>query len=293
MVQAQEWLDKNYPKNGTCLRKKREGSSLNHKDYGKKREEITNLDLTYQNLAGVLDCSDFINLEGLWCWNNQLTELILPPLPNLIVLDCDNNYLTKLDFSSQLNPEQLEELKISDNNFLVSDLTIFSAFINLKGLWIGNWEAEKIAQGIYNRFRGSLAPLQDLGKLKELFISNTDLNSGLEYLPDSLTRFYCSADKRPTALVSSLDQELKVYGEPEWDNYISLLKTWKEAEQKFQESFQEKFPFLTQLINQEKEISHLQKLLKNKEHLTPWLEYSLITKEDFAKCLPVNYYHWQ
>jgi len=207
MVQAQEYLNQHYPKD--------------------QRKEIKVLDLTNQNLAGVVDCSDFINLEMLWCNNNQLTELILLSLPNLTDLNCANNYLINLDFLSQLNPEQLEELRISNNNFPVSDLTIFGSFTNLRVLDIGNEEKEKIKQGIYNRFRGSLAPCQSLRKLKVLDIRNTDLNSGLEYLPDSLTRFYCFADYRPAALVSSLVQKLEVAGQLNGYDYISLLENWR------------------------------------------------------------------
>jgi hypothetical protein len=35
-------------------------------------------------------------------------------------------------------------------------------------------------------------------KLKTLVISNTDLDSGLEYLPDSLKEFNCSAYRKNT-----------------------------------------------------------------------------------------------
>jgi len=38
-----------------------------------------------------------------------------------------------------------------------------------------------------------------LNKLKLLDIRNTDIDNGLEYLPDSLKEFYCSADQRKGA----------------------------------------------------------------------------------------------
>jgi len=198
MVQAQEYLNWHYPKG--------------------QRKEIKFLNLNNKNLAGVLDCSDFINLEKLRCDDNQLIELILPPLPNLTELYCCNNYLTKLDFLSQFNPKQLEELYINNNNFLVSDLTIFSAFINLKELAIGNWDAEKIEQGIYNRFRGSLEPLQGLSKLEVLDIHNTDLDHGLEYLPASLEKIECTG---------KLAEELKDYKERYYYNYQAWRKDWE------------------------------------------------------------------
>ncbi|CAG8769956.1 21505_t:CDS:2, partial [Racocetra persica] len=50
---------------------------------------------------------------------------------------------------------------------------------------------------LYNKFHGSLEPLKKLIKLKDLHISNTDIDSGLEYLPDSVEEFHCSAEKNP------------------------------------------------------------------------------------------------
>ncbi|KLL03765.1 MAG: hypothetical protein MRECE_9c019 [Mycoplasmataceae bacterium CE_OT135] len=88
-------------------------------------------------------------------------------------------------------------LNVSSNN--LSDLSLFSHLVNLERLGIGNWHWEKINQGIYNRFTGSLKPLQNLTKLKELDISNTDINRGLEYLPDSLKEFSCSVEQRKEA----------------------------------------------------------------------------------------------
>lgn len=38
-----------------------------------------------------------------------------------------------------------------------------------------------------NQFYGSLEPLKDMIVLEELYIFNTDICSGLEYLPDSLS----------------------------------------------------------------------------------------------------------
>jgi len=43
-----------------------------------------------------------------------------------------------------------------------------------------------------------------LNKLKELDISNTDIDSGLEYLPESVEDFACSEDKRKNARCQTL-----------------------------------------------------------------------------------------
>ena len=40
-----------------------------------------------------------------------------------------------------------------------------------------------------------------MNKLKELDISGTDISGGLEYLPESVEKFWCSTDKRPDAKV--------------------------------------------------------------------------------------------
>jgi len=41
-----------------------------------------------------------------------------------------------------------------------------------------------------NQFYGSLSSLKNCTKLKDLAISNTDINTGLEYLPASLENFH-------------------------------------------------------------------------------------------------------
>ena len=75
---AQTWLGQNYPKNGTCLRKEKKWYNdefENHRDFGKTREEITNLGTSEIGLEGNLDLSGFQNLEVLYCNNNCLTNL--------------------------------------------------------------------------------------------------------------------------------------------------------------------------------------------------------------------------
>jgi len=65
---------------------------------------------------------------------------------------------------------------------------------------------------LYNRFRGSLKFLQELKKLDILAIYNTNIDSGLEYLPDSLNTIYCSADRSSINWsVSKIEGELKPY----------------------------------------------------------------------------------
>ena len=89
MVQAQEYIDQNYPK--------------------PQRKEITKLNLNQKNLTGTLDLSDFPNLEKLSCGNNYLTALNLVNCLKLKEIYCSNNQLTSIDFLNQLpHPEKLE-----------------------------------------------------------------------------------------------------------------------------------------------------------------------------------------
>ncbi|CAI2168951.1 2370_t:CDS:2 [Funneliformis geosporum] len=211
-----------------------------------KRALIKELDITYKNLAGELDLSDFVNLEELYCEVNNLTnlninncrnlrkldccvnqlvnlnlinlsnleevycnanELIkleLNNLPNLKVLRCRDNYLTSLNYSV-LNLTKLTDLRISNNNLKEQDLAVFSKFTNLESLVIGNTDKDKIRQGKYNKFTGSLEPLKGLTKLETLNISNTDLDLGLEHLPNNIERIYCSFSERPESQIKALD----------------------------------------------------------------------------------------
>lgn len=152
MVNAQEWLEKYYPKNGTCVRKWNNGKE--HEDYNKTRTQITSLDIRRENLEDPLDLSDFTNLEKLDCLFNNLTSLNVSKCDKLKKLDCASNYLSQIPYLT--NPEQLTSLDISYNNFPPQDLSIFSQFKNLEYLRIDS-----------NPFTGSLEPLKDL-KLREL-----------------------------------------------------------------------------------------------------------------------------
>ena len=181
---VQEYLDQNYPKN--------------------QRKEIKKLDIALKNLPGSLDLFDFINLEELNCYDNQLTQLTLPNPNRIRWVNVENNYLTDLSFLKVLDSEKMTSLHIRSNNFPEQDLSVFSRFVNLEGLSISNWNQEKIDQGIYNRFKGSLKFLQGLRKLERLSISDTDVDSGLECLPDSIETFYCTTDCKKDAKCKSI-----------------------------------------------------------------------------------------
>jgi Heterokaryon incompatibility protein (HET) len=100
---AQKWLDKNYPTNGTCA------NSEDKENKGKKRENIVNLNISSENLIGELDLSDFVNLKELICSNNQLTKLDLTNCKELTKLDCSKNL--KLANVLECLPLSLQEIE--------------------------------------------------------------------------------------------------------------------------------------------------------------------------------------
>ena len=186
MVNAQEWLNENYPHS--------------------QKESIKELNIEEKNLQGSLDLSDFVNLNYLNCYNNELTSLNLSSCIKLEAIECHKNQLTNLDLSdcsslTRLNcydnkltnlalPKDANSLKglSSYNNNLHQDLTFLKGAVNLEGLCLRN-----------NNFTGSLKHLRRMEKLWILDINDTDIDSGLEYLPESVKDFSCSAKERPEA----------------------------------------------------------------------------------------------
>jgi len=151
---------------------------------GKQKGEIVGtLRIDGKNLEGDLKIEGFSELERLDCDTNKLTSLKIINCPKLKTFYCYSNQLRNLELDDL---PQLELLSCYSNDLLRQDLAIFSKFTNLRTLKIGNDNKEKIEKGIYNRFYGSLEPLKGLNKLSELNISNTDVDFGLEFLPDSI-----------------------------------------------------------------------------------------------------------
>lgn len=235
---TQKWLDSTYSK--------------------KERISMKQLLISDENLTGHLDLTDFINLEEinitltqitslnlvslnklnkLRCSLNKLFDIDLTLCSNIAEFYCHGNYLNSLDFLASLDSKKLRKLSIRSNNFSLSDLSPFGRFVNLEYLGLGNdWyeeSVEKINRGIYNHFVGSLRPLQKMSNLRELDISNTDIDSGLECLPESIKYFECLANVRENAKIELIEQELKKFGEPKWErekkifNFSHLLPYWK------------------------------------------------------------------
>ncbi|CAJ0635376.1 4698_t:CDS:2 [Entrophospora sp. SA101] len=98
-----------------------------------KRNTIKEINISYKNLIGNLDLTDFVNLEELYCHVNQLTSLNLTNCQQLKKLDCSSNKLKDLILPS--SAEQLTILSIMDNN-LSGDCSLFSHLVNLENLRI-------------------------------------------------------------------------------------------------------------------------------------------------------------
>jgi Leucine-rich repeat (LRR) protein len=109
VIQAHEYLDQNYPP--------------------ETRQNITDLSISYQELIGELDLSDFVNLESLECSGNNLVSLNLNNCSQLEVINCSDNQFTNLDLN---NCPGL--IKIICANNQLTNLTLPKDASNLKKL---------------------------------------------------------------------------------------------------------------------------------------------------------------
>lgn len=208
---------------------------------GLKKLDCSNNKLT------TLDLTSCFNLQAIICPNNQLAEVKLPDAKEkrLTELDLNDNKLTELDTSNHFNLKELklssnflikldlsnnkklERLDLNDNKFN-QDLSTWSHLVNLKYLCLGN-----------NKIKGSLESLKNMNRLESFNISDTDIDSGLEYLPDSLKNFDCSPNKKDArcqtlynlftngqgiveteyGLIKNFPQKLKEYKQnKQWEN---------------------------------------------------------------------------
>jgi hypothetical protein len=114
MVNVQEWLDKNYPKN--------------------TRNKIVELDISKKDLVGSLNLSDFTNLKKLQCGSNKLSKLF--GIRNIVYLDINDNLISDENIFESLSNE-LNYLDIRDNKFSQKDLSFLSRFKELRILKLG------------------------------------------------------------------------------------------------------------------------------------------------------------
>lgn len=304
MVNAQEWLDIEYPK--------------------EEREEIVELNLSEEELEGSLNLKDFVNLKELDCSHNRLVNLDLVGLTELISLNCsfnqltnlnltgliklkelscNDNILTSLDYSN-LNADELVKLNVSDNNLSKQDLTKFNQLVGLKLLWVGGTDEEKIKQNIYNQIVGSLKPLSSMTNLEKLDISNTDIDSGWEYLPSSLKEINCSSENRPESKVKVIAEALDYKGDGKevnmekfWsihgqreiqakeEEIIRLKGIVKDLEEQNKRSFDEQDNLDKEINNLEEEKKNLQQQINRLNQELEQTKKQLTEKEEKLKSL--------
>ncbi|CAG8502264.1 1802_t:CDS:2 [Gigaspora margarita] len=158
-------------------------------------------------LMGTLDLSSFINLESLKIDKNYLSKLILAGCQHLESIEADGNLLREIVLP--LRTDHLERVYLTNNNFPVQDLSIFSNYTNLEILFLGTDDETRIRRGIYNR-------LSQLSNLEELDINATDIDRGLEYLPTNrLFNFTFGNQGRVGAGVDCLKSVLENFAELE------------------------------------------------------------------------------
>jgi len=165
-------------------------------------------------LVGKLDLRDFTNLEKLNCSYNQLTDLNLSGCQNLIELDCSNNEFTNTNFLRTIpNQGKLEKLKLNDNQELKENLNFLTPLTALKVLNISNCP-----------FAGSLKYLENMKELRTIILTNTDVDSGLDYLSDNCRELYCEPDttKKSAKIASILVKHLEEKSNGE--KYFNLVK---------------------------------------------------------------------
>jgi len=172
MTTLQEQLNRKYP-----TKEDRENiKDINSNEIGSGSER------------GELDLSEYKGLEKLILPGNKIISVNFSGCKELTIVNLVENDLTSVDFLNTIpNPEKLESLSIFDNNIQPTDISFFSKFINLKYLKIGT-RKPSLEKGKHNQFYGSLKSYQNLTKLEDICIEATDVNEGLEYLPESLAK---------------------------------------------------------------------------------------------------------
>ncbi|CAG8766921.1 2783_t:CDS:2, partial [Gigaspora margarita] len=115
-INAQDYINQKYPKNGTCDR------NADPENKGKRREEITNLDISLgkigantsifgngepKKLFGTLKLEGFTNLRNLKICSHHLTSLDVSACINLEDLDCHDNELSCLNINGCSNLKKI------------------------------------------------------------------------------------------------------------------------------------------------------------------------------------------
>ena len=156
--------------------------------------DITWLDVSRSELKSLRGIEYFTNLQQLYCYVNQLTELDVTGNPALSSLDCSDNQLTELDVTS--NPA-LSSLSCSSNQLTELDVTGNTALTSL--YCINNQLTEldvtgnQALTGLFCRYN-QLTELDVTGNkaLTELYCDDNQLTELDVTGNTALTELYCS-----------------------------------------------------------------------------------------------------
>lgn len=212
MVNAQEWLDQNYPK--------------------EERNNITELRVRQKKLEGHLDLQDFVNLEFLDCSRNQLTSLDLSKNTKLEVVNIYDNriscneYARLSIFSHLVNLQKLDlgfntdrQLQVSEERGSLEQMVQQRGRMSRRDDYF-LWEltTNESEESYNNDFSGSLEVLKNCQKLKELSIDGQkNITGKLEDLPSNVETLSCEK--------TSFQKELERFGHSR--NLEILRLNWK------------------------------------------------------------------
>ncbi|CAG8584188.1 14682_t:CDS:1 [Cetraspora pellucida] len=112
-MDAQKWLEREYPKNKACR------GEFDQENKGKKRNEITKLDIRNLCLENKLEIKGFDALKKFDCRDNQLTKLEVYNCPQLTEIYCSDNQLKEVVLG---NLPKLAKLNYGDNKLADLDL---------------------------------------------------------------------------------------------------------------------------------------------------------------------------
>lgn len=180
-------------------------------------KEVTELDLSNENLSSLDGIEYFTGLESLTCSNNRLTALDVGNLHNLKKLICYNN---QIETGKLILPPQLTYLNCNENRLEQLDETVLPA--GLTELYCQNNPLTKLEVGTLTKLtklncaggqltRLSVNGLTELTYLSCGFnnLSHLDIAMGREEINSNLESLYCQYNNLSYITVSKI-KTLKV-----------------------------------------------------------------------------------
>ncbi len=169
--------------------------------------DITKLNLSAQNITGILDLSRFRQLKKLICKANKITQIINMP-ETLEELDCKDNEITSLDnLPPNLNILKCQQNKLTKLENLPLKLTVLDCEQNkdLESLDYLPSNLNKLCCNMCNIKSLSCLP----ANLKALECKNNkDLQ--IDNLPENLLMLVCS--KIPVSIPQNCKLTLSIWG---------------------------------------------------------------------------------